>query len=259
MWSDIDYMKDYRNFIYDSDVAFKGLPEFINDLHKQGMRYVPILDAGTSARPLPQDNYTAYINGQKAGVFLKLNGETFIGQVWPNDAAFPDFFNPTAIKWWQDNLSSMQGLLPFDGLWLDMNEVSNFCGGVCYKYQTPAKSVKSNLKYIPTGRDLETPNSLPLDTVHTTGDIQLDTHSMFGISEIKVTHEWFQNSKKTRTFIIERSSYAGMGKWASRWLGDNFSKEIYMQLSVSGIMQMGIFGIPLSGADICGFLDDTNE
>lgn len=79
MWSDIDYMKDYRNFIYDSDVAFKGLPDFINDLHKQGMRYVPILDAGTAARPLPQDNYTAYINGEKAGVFLKLNGETFIG------------------------------------------------------------------------------------------------------------------------------------------------------------------------------------
>jgi alpha-glucosidase len=50
-----------------------------------------------------------------------------------------------------------------------------------------------------------------------------------------------------------------MGKWASRWLGDNFSKEIFMQLSVSGIMQMSIFGIPLSGADICGFLDDTNE
>jgi len=58
--------------------------------------------------------------------------------VWPNDAAFPDFFSSSAIKWWQDNLSSMWGLLPFDGLWLDMNEVSNFCGGVCYKYQAPA-------------------------------------------------------------------------------------------------------------------------
>lgn len=33
LWSDIDYMKDYRNFIYDSDVAFKGLPQFIKDLH----------------------------------------------------------------------------------------------------------------------------------------------------------------------------------------------------------------------------------
>jgi len=153
----------------------------------------------------------------------------------------------------------MWGLLPFDGLWLDMNEVSNFCGGVCYKYQQPSQSVKSKLKYTPTGRDLELPNSLPLDTVHSTGDIQLNTHSLFGISEIKVTHEWFQNKRNTRTFIIERSSYAGMGKWASRWLGDNFSEEKFMKLSVSGVMQMSMFGIPLSGSDICGFLGNTNE
>jgi hypothetical protein len=53
MWSDIDYMKNYRNFIYDSDVAFVGLPEFIRSIQSQGMRYVPILDAGTAARPLP--------------------------------------------------------------------------------------------------------------------------------------------------------------------------------------------------------------
>ncbi len=53
MWSDIDYMKDYRNFIYDQDGAFAGLKEFIDSLHTLGMRYVPILDAGTSARPLP--------------------------------------------------------------------------------------------------------------------------------------------------------------------------------------------------------------
>jgi alpha-glucosidase (family GH31 glycosyl hydrolase) len=33
MWSDIDYMKDYRNFIYDDEVAYKGLPDFVNSLH----------------------------------------------------------------------------------------------------------------------------------------------------------------------------------------------------------------------------------
>lgn len=79
MWSDIDYMKNYRNFIYDSDVAFAGLPDFIKQIQSQGMRYVPILDAGTAARPLPQDNYTAYLNGDKVGAFLKLNNQTFIG------------------------------------------------------------------------------------------------------------------------------------------------------------------------------------
>jgi alpha-glucosidase len=138
-----------------------------------------------------------------------------------------------------------------------MNEASNFCVGPCYQRQIPDVPVKSKLKYTPTGRNLEV-QSMPLDTVHTDGNIQLDTHSLYGIQEIKVTHEWFQKQNK-RTFIIERSSFAGMGKWASRWLGDNFSEVKFMQLSVSGIMQMNMFGIPLVGADICGFLGNTNE
>lgn len=63
---------------------------------------------------------------------------------------------------------------------------------------------------------------MPLDATHYNGAQQLDTHSLFGIQEIKVTNEWF-SSKNMRTFIIERSSITGIGKWASRWLGDNYS------------------------------------
>ena len=100
---------------------------------------------------------------------------------------------------------------------------------------------------------------MPLDAQHKNGEYQLDTHSITGISEIKVTNEWFTNSLKTRTFIIERGSSVGLGKWASRWLGDNFSEEKFMKLSVSGIMLSNMFGIPLVGADICGFLGDTTE
>lgn len=48
-----------------------------------------------------------------------------------------------------------------------------------------------------------------------------------------------------------------MGKYASRWLGDNFSNIVYLEDSIVGTMLMGIFGIPLAGADICGFIGDT--
>ena len=100
MWSDIDYMKNYRNFLYDDTLAFKELPTFIKSIHDIGLHYVPILDAGTAARPLPEDNYPEYTDGVANGVFMKIGNETFIGQVWPNDAAYPDFFAPNGIKWW---------------------------------------------------------------------------------------------------------------------------------------------------------------
>jgi alpha-glucosidase (family GH31 glycosyl hydrolase) len=44
-----------------------------------------------------------------------------------------------------------------------------------------------------------------------------------------------------------------MGKYGSKWLGDNFSRIEYLGYSVTGVMFMNIFGIPLVGADICGF------
>lgn len=55
--------------------------------------------------------------------------------------------------------------LAFDGLWEDMNEAANFCKGVCYDKQKVASPVKNKLRYIPTGRDLETKN-MPLDAMH---------------------------------------------------------------------------------------------
>lgn len=57
--------------------------------------------------------------------------------------------------------------------------------------------------------------------------------------------------------IIERSSFAGMGKFASRWLGDNASDVKFMGYSITGIMAQNIIGIPLAGADICGFMGNT--
>ena len=137
-----------------------------------------------------------------------------------------------------------------------MNEASNFCEGVCYEEQAAKSPVQWKLPYIPSGRTLEH-KSLSLDGVHANGVKQLDSHSLFGTQEVKATHEWFQKQGK-RTMIIERSSYAGMGKFASRWLGDNFSEPRYMGYSVTGIMAHNIMGIALAGADICGFIDNTN-
>lgn len=137
-----------------------------------------------------------------------------------------------------------------------MNEASNFCNGVCYPSEQAKNPVLNRLPYLPTGRSLET-KSITLDAKHYNGDTELDVHSMFGAYMVRATHEWFKANNK-RTMIIERSAFAGTGKFASRWLGDNFSQQEYMGYSVTGVMQHNIIGIPLAGSDICGFIFDTN-
>ena len=66
-----------------------------------------------------------------------------------------------------------------DGIWLDMNEVCNFCEGYCWDAQIPDNRLLHQLPYMPTGRSLEHA-SLPLDGVHEGGMKELDVHNLFG-------------------------------------------------------------------------------
>lgn len=254
-WSDIDWMQDYRNFQPDT-VNFGDLKNFTDTLHRNHQYYIPIVDAGLSQRE--NNEYTQYMDGKDKEVYIKNQaGEILTGKVWPNDAVFPDFFKNETNGWWHDMLSAMWETVGFDGLWLDMNEVTNFCNGACYDEQASGSPVIHELPYIPTGRNIED-GSLSLDSVHEGGIKELDAHSLFGTMEVKATHDWFKEKTNKRPFIIERSSIAGMGKYGSMWTGDNTSNEKDMGFSVTQIMAHQIMGIPMVGPDICGFGGDTN-
>ena len=42
---------------------------------------------------------------------------------------YPDFLHPRAGAYWQRQLAAFHKLVPYDGVWIDMNEASNFCTG----------------------------------------------------------------------------------------------------------------------------------
>ena len=254
IWSDIDYLDSYRDFTYDP-VKFADLPDFINMQHASGRHYVPILDAGIARRP--SGDYAAYNDGTANNAFITIltNNVTqseLIGQVWPNDAVYPDFLSTKGQDFWKKWLTTWHNNMQFDGIWEDMNEASDFCDGVCYREQVQSASVYAKLRYVPGDRYLAT-HGISLDGTHAGGVQEVDTHNLFGFSEVRTTSDWYTQIRKERPFIISRSTHAGQGKYGSHWLGDNQATTAHMGAQVLGIMMMNMFGITVSGADICGF------
>ena len=76
--------------------------------------------------------------------------------------------------------------------------------------------------------------------------------SLISKIQIKITNEYLRSVNK-RPFIVSRANTIGHGKYAFHWLGDNISTFDMLLYSISGIFNYNIFGVPFSGADICGF------
>lgn len=96
------------------------------------MKLVPIVDFAfnvdfakdLSERTREQINSSGV---QLNNFFIKShNGSVYNGRVWPGTSVFPDFYHPHIGLFWEPYLESLHSQIPFDGVWLDMNEIANF-------------------------------------------------------------------------------------------------------------------------------------
>jgi len=225
LYLDIQYMDGCRVFTWDK-AGFPDPRKLLSDLRRQGFRVVTILDPGVKVDP----NYWVYQQGLAGNDFVKMpDGKLFIGKVWPGDSVFPDFTWHRVRDWWG---SLYQGLIQdgVAGFWDDMDEPSVF--------EFPSRTMSPDAVFNDHGQ--ESPH--------------LKVHNVYGLLMSEATREGVLKYRPNeRPLVITRDTYAGGQRYAAVWTGDNSSTWEHLRLSLPELMNMGISGLSLVGADIGGF------
>ncbi|KAJ3147448.1 alpha-glucosidase maltase [Geranomyces michiganensis] len=199
MWFDIDYMDEMKDFTYDPvKYPIKELQEFVESLHENHQHTVMIIDPGIKI----DRSYRVYTEGLSRDAYIKnKNHEDFVGKVWPGRVVFPDYFNPECQDFWTKCLADWSLLANYDGIWLDMNELSNFCSGECQD-------------------DLESPNR-PV----TLADLKGETSENIGVALLKIA------AKKRKTDVdqagLERTTEIAVDVDTSINAMDNLNNPPY--------------------------------
>ncbi len=220
IYLDIDYLDNYKSFTWDKNSFpdLKGLTSKLNNVH-----VVSMIDPGIKVEP----GYKIYDDIIKNEYYTRLDNKPFIGNVWPGACVFPDFINSEVREWWGDNYKSLIDI-GISGFWNDMNEPSIF----------------SLLSTIP-------PNAS-----HRLNDIDIQhecVHNAYGLMMIRASYEGINRLSKNRVFLLSRSGYAGLQKYAWVWTGDNKSNWDHLAMSIPKCINLGMSGVPGVGADIGGF------
>lgn len=273
LWGDIDILKDKRIFALNTE-SFNDLPLLIYEMHQRHLQFVPIVDIGFAQTT--KDPY--YVKGDKEKAFIRSNYTKthMVSNVWPGKAVFPDFFSDVGTELWRYAMGEYYKIIKYDGIWIDMNEPDmitiqiNVRGEILNDVAdfVPEKNQYEYIPYIPGYRPPDGVVNIVSHSMSenayselTESDPLLTSYNfkpLLSLLQSKLTNEELAKMGK-RPFILSRSTMLGAGKYAFHWLGDNHSTYADMINGINGIFQFQIYGIPMVGDDLCGFMGVSND
>ena len=263
---DIEYMQDYADFTVNKE-RFPDLTKLSADLKAQGIRLVPIIDAGVRVDP----NDSTCTEGLEKGYFCKkADGTPFVAAVWPGKAYFADFLRPEVREWFGHKYKALTDC-GIEGFWNDMNEPSLFYSPErlrAFPDDMAALREKDNIEqeeFFPrvVGGAMGLMNS-PADYAsfyHEADDRKVrhdQVHNLYGGSMTRAAGEAFADLRPgQRTLLYSRSSFIGSHRYGGIWLGDNNSSWAQLLANIQMMPSVQMCGFLYSGADLCGFSCDT--
>ncbi|NEY36061.1 glycosyl hydrolase, partial [Streptomyces sp. PRKS01-65] len=223
---DIDHYDEYRVFTVDQD-RFPKLPVLAEELRRDGIRLVSIVDPAVKAEP----GSAVYDGGADRDAFVRdAGGRVVRGVVWPGEAVFPDFTHPRVRQWWGGLYEERLGQ-GFSGFWHDMNEPTSFAA---FGEPTLPRSARHHLE----GR----------------GGDHREAHNVYALCMARAGYEGLRALVPgERPFVFSRSGWAGMQRYGGTWSGDVATGWSGLRASLALVLGLGLCGVPYSGPDVGGF------
>jgi alpha-glucosidase len=267
---DVDFQDNYRTFTH-SELKFPQAAAMLAQLRQQGFK------CSTNITPLLTDNPldergniapysqraallgmsgliydTRASNGPDPDLFrgavsyglnrrVNLNYAAYPG-LQPNQdgnlplgasGSYPDFGRADVRAAWGQQYAHLINDLGMDMIWQDMT-----CPALAQTGDTPYKTfpldlmTNNNVEYVPHGL----------------------MHNAYAGLLLKATWEGLRALRPARrNLIIARGGFAGMQKFAGLWTGDSGSTWDFLRVTLPQVLNNGIAGIPISGADVGGF------
>ena len=263
---DIDYMDDFRNFTWRKD-AFPDLKRFSNDMKRDHIRLVPIIDAGIRV----EKGYAPYDTGKAGNCFCKKeDGSDFEAAVWPGICAFPDFLREDARRWFG---GLYRPLLEagIEGFWNDMNEPALFytaeSADHAFRRAEELRSGKADYEAMWGLKDVfgGIANSREdyRSFFHETDGRRVRhdrVHNLYGASMTRAAAEAFRRfSPEKRFLLFSRSSFIGAHRNGGIWQGDNFSWWSHLKMALQMLPGLNLCGFLYTGCDLGGFGCNVTE
>ena len=263
---DIEYMQDYADFTVNKE-RFPDLTKLSADLKAQGIRLVPIIDAGVRVDP---NDPTCTEGLEKEYFCKKADGTPFVAAVWPGKAYFADFLRPEVREWFGHKYKALTDC-GIEGFWNDMNEPSLFYSPErlrAFLNDMAALREKDNIEQEEfflrvVGGAMGLMNS-PADYASFYHEVDGQkvrhdqVHNLYGGSMTRAAGEAFADLRPgQRTLLYSRSSFIGSHRYGGIWLGDNNSSWAQLLANIQMMPSVQMCGFLYSGADLCGFSYDT--
>lgn len=267
IYMDIDFMDSFKDFTIDTE-NFKDFKATVKELKEEGIRLVPIVDAGVKI----EKDYEVYEEGVANHYFCKNEeGEDFVAAVWPGRVHFPDFLNKEARKWFGKKYKVLleQGI---EGFWNDMNEPAIFYTpeGLQEAFErVDALKQKDNIgiyEYFALKDAVTSIGNSPKDYKRFYHQVEGErirhdkVHNLYGYNMTRAAGEAFEELEPNkRVLLFSRASYIGMHRYGGIWTGDNTSWWSHLLLNIKMMPSLNMCGILYTGADIGGFGGNTTE